>query len=71
MSRFVVSTLLVLVLARLAEGAERPAPLRLDEVVAEAQQANPAIRAASERARAAAAMPARVSRPPVPHPSSC
>ena len=61
MSRFVVSTLLVLVLARLAEGAEKPAPLRLDEVVAEAQEANPAIRAARERARAAAAMPARVS----------
>ena len=60
MSRFLVSTALVLTLARLAEGAE-PQPLRLDDVVAAAEAANPTIAGARERARAAAAMPARVS----------
>jgi cobalt-zinc-cadmium efflux system outer membrane protein len=60
MSRFLVSTALVLTLARLAEGAE-PEPLRLDDVVAAAEAANPTIVAARARARAAAAMPARVS----------
>jgi outer membrane protein TolC len=61
MSRLLVSLSLALVLARPVEGAEKPAPLRLDDVVAEAQAANPAILSARERARAAAAMPARVS----------
>jgi outer membrane protein TolC len=61
MSRLiVVSMVIVLILARLAEGGET-SPLRLDDVVAEAQAANPTILAARERARAAAAMPARVS----------
>jgi outer membrane protein TolC len=61
MSRLLCSSALVLVLARLAGGGERPAPLRLDDVVAEAQAANPAILAARERARAAAAVPARAA----------
>ena len=61
MSRLLVSLSFALVLARLVEGADKPAPLRLDDVVAEAQAANPTILAARERARAAAAMPARVS----------
>lgn len=60
MSRFVVSTALVLALARLAEGGAEP-PLRLGDVIAAAEAANPTIGAARERARAAAAMPARVS----------
>jgi outer membrane protein TolC len=61
MFRLIVSTTLVLVFTRLVEAGEGPAPLRLDDVIAEAQAANPSIRAARERARAAAAMPARVS----------
>src|SRR5262245_59866594 len=61
MSRLLCSSALVLVLAGLAGGGERPASLRLDDVIAEAQAANPAILAARERARAAAAMPARVA----------
>jgi outer membrane protein TolC len=61
MSRFVVSTALVLALARFAEASETAPRLRLDDVIAEAQAANPSIRAARERARAAAAIPARVS----------
>lgn len=61
MSRILVSTTLALALVRLVEGGEAAAPLRLEDVIAEAQAANPSIRAARERARAAAAMPARVS----------
>ena len=61
MSPVLVSTAFVLALARLAEGGEMAAPLRLDDVIAEAEAANPTIRGARERARAAAAMPARVS----------
>src|SRR5262245_50743541 len=61
MSRFLASTALVLSLARLAEGGAEPQPLRLDDVIAAAEAANPTILAARERARAAAAMPARAS----------
>jgi len=61
MSRLLVSLSIVLALARLVEGGEKPASLRLDDVVAEAQAANPVIRGARERARAAAAVPTRVS----------
>jgi len=61
MSRFLASTALVLTLARLAEGGAESQPLRLDEVIAAAEAANPTIVAARARTRAAAAMPARVS----------
>src|SRR5262245_66254459 len=58
-SRFLVSMMFVLAFARPGRGAEPP--LRLDDVVAEAEAANPTIRVAAERARAAAAMPARAA----------
>lgn len=45
----------------LPAGAEVSEPLRLTDVVAEARQQNPEVRAARERARAAAAVPPQVS----------
>jgi outer membrane protein TolC len=62
MSRVVIALLAVSLTAGRVRAENQPAePLRLGEVLAEARAHNPAIRAAEERARAAAAVPARVS----------
>lgn len=63
MSRFaiILSALALALAARLASAGTTTTPLGLDDVIAEAQAQNPTIHAARERARAAAAMRARVS----------
>ena len=58
MSHLLLSSALVLALARLAGGGEKPAPLRLDDVIAEAQAADLAVAVASDaRNRLPAAYP--------------